>query len=506
MRKIWPGVTVRIPFSSLASQAVGPPLSHFEESWLDRTWPAVGKKLIDATPLAYQEVSPDDSVLGSMVDTSGLGLNTTYRQMIKDAFRDEWWNGNFGASPPPEVLASLVVSGPLVTDKSFVSNLDQLNITAQPPVGDLHEFEHMALNFSLFFGLAVQEYEKTLIADDTPFDRFVEAIQGGDPSGGANLTAQELKGLELFVGAGRCINCHRLPEGTNHSIRNLQVNAQGVPQNILEVMPMGNFIPPAEPPAPGVVPAGLGIYDNGFYNIARRPTEEDIARDGESPFTNPELLGTNFPLSYVKLAILKKTGDLPLEVAKYVPDLPDNADVVIPLAGGGTATITVPTAGLEPFVRGSFKSSHIRNLPYNGPYFHDGGDATLRQLVEFYTRGGNFPATNLNQLDPDIQFIPELDPITQTNDNDIQALVAFLSTGLTDQRVVDEKQPFDHPQLFIPKDGYSPNASLDSVGALQNTGEYFEIKAVGKHGLAAAGLPAISTFLGLNPQDSDTSD
>ena len=35
------------------------------------------------------------------------------------------------------------------------------------------DFTQMEYNFSLFFGLAVQLYEATLVADDTPWDRFV---------------------------------------------------------------------------------------------------------------------------------------------------------------------------------------------------------------------------------------------------------------------------------------------------------------------------------------------
>ena len=36
----------------------------------------------------------------------------------------------------------------------------------------------MEYNFSLFFGLAVQAYEATLVSDDTPFDRFLRRRPG----------------------------------------------------------------------------------------------------------------------------------------------------------------------------------------------------------------------------------------------------------------------------------------------------------------------------------------
>ncbi len=35
-----------------------------------------------------------------------------------------------------------------------------------------NEYSLMQYNFSLFFGIAVQLYEATLVSDDTPWDRF----------------------------------------------------------------------------------------------------------------------------------------------------------------------------------------------------------------------------------------------------------------------------------------------------------------------------------------------
>jgi cytochrome c peroxidase len=46
------------------------------------------------------------------------------------------------------------------------------SLAALPP----DEFTQMEVNFSLFFGPAIQMYEATLVSDDSPFDRF----QAGD--------------------------------------------------------------------------------------------------------------------------------------------------------------------------------------------------------------------------------------------------------------------------------------------------------------------------------------
>ena len=68
------------------------------------------------------------------------------------------------------------------------------------------EFTLMEYNFSLFFGLAVQAYRATLVADDTPFDRF---LAGGPPLGRGRPGAPGL----LQPGSGsraarNCAFCH----------------------------------------------------------------------------------------------------------------------------------------------------------------------------------------------------------------------------------------------------------------------------------------------------------
>ena len=97
---------VRLENSSLASQAVGPPLSGLEMSAEGRTSMEIGaklgrgvkekgRKLLPLRPLAKQLVHPEDSVLGSLsrAPRKGLGI-TTYHEMIRAAFRPEWWRSN----------------------------------------------------------------------------------------------------------------------------------------------------------------------------------------------------------------------------------------------------------------------------------------------------------------------------------------------------------------------------------------------------------------------------
>jgi hypothetical protein len=132
-------------------------------------------------------------------------------------------------------------------------------------------------------------------------------------------------------------------------------------------------------------------------------------------------------------------------------------------------------------VDGAHKVPALRNVELTAPYFHNGGMATLEQVVEFYNRGGNFPVTNRQNLDVDIAPIGL--SVAQRAD-----LVAFLKS-LTDDRVRYDKAPFDHPSLSIPNGSQGDNAAvvaadplgIFSAGALVSDNR-IQLPAVGKNG------------------------
>jgi hypothetical protein len=93
---------------------------------------------------------------------------------------------------------------------------------------------------------------------------------------------------------------------------------------------------------------------------------------------------------------------------------------------------------------GAFKVPGLRNVELTAPYFHTGGDLTLEEMVDFYTRGGNFPQNNRADLDVNIA------PIGGFGDIEMAQMVAFMKS-LTDERVRNHSAPFDHPELFIPE-------------------------------------------------------
>jgi len=317
-------VAVLIDHSSAASQATGPTLSGVEMSCDGRTWPNVGRKLLLLSPLADQEVSATDSVLGSLVNASGRGLNTSYAALITTAFQPDLWDGD----------GTVTIGGT--------------------------EFSQMEANFSLFWGLAIQAYESTLVSDDAPIDRYLTGSRGA-------LSRDAIAGLDLFQGQARCVECHSGPTFS-------KATESG---------------------------------GRSFVNIGVRPTEED-------------------------------TGD-------------------------------VVVAG-----KGRFKVPTLRNIELLGPYYHNGGQATLRQVIDFYNRGGDFP-----DHETDSQIRP-----LGLSDAQKQSLVSFL-LSLTDERVRFQRAPFDHPALCLPNADDSPSAN-----AATNC-----LPAVG-----ASGSPTpLGTFLGLDP-------
>ncbi|MEZ5425712.1 MAG: cytochrome c peroxidase [Pyrinomonadaceae bacterium] len=101
---------------------------------------------------------------------------------------------------------------------------------------------------------------------------------------------------------------------------------------------------------------------------------------------------------------------------------------------GGRFNVT----GLEED-RARFKTPPLRNVELHAPYMHNGRFATLEEVVEFYNRGGDFDATNIDH--------GVIRPLNLSQDEKDQ-LVAFLKRPMTDERVRNELPPFDRPRLY----------------------------------------------------------
>lgn len=71
----------------------------------------------------------------------------------------------------------------------------------------------------------------------------------------------------------------------------------------------------------------------------------------------------------------------------------------------------------DPAHRWQFKTPSLRNVALTGPYMHDGSLRTLRQVVEFYNRGG-FPHPGID---------PEIEPLG-LGGQELSDLIAFLES------------------------------------------------------------------------------
>ena len=441
---------VRLENAALASQAVGPPGSDFEMSARGRSFPKIGKKMLSLPPLAKQTVSPTDSVLGTLANLPpAKGLNTTYAAMIRAAFQPQYWSNT---------NQRLIFINP--ADPSLGLQIDPIPGPADPL--NTNQFTQMEGNFSLFFGLAVQLYEQTLVSGETPFDAFLENA--------GNLTAQEANGHALFQAVG-CAGCHLLPTFTTGA-NSAAINAGA----------LAGFPPLFLPPAGAIELMNtadrlVAFYDSGWNNIAVVPTQNDPGRFGTAPFTNSKT-GAQYPLDYSRLSMLLAAGLL--DPAYNTPPTGIAASYVAGFVP------PLPIGNTQPANRignhGAFKVAQLRNVELTGPYMHNGGMATLRQVVDFYTRGGNFDASNLADLDPAIAPIgPLLGEPSQKSD-----LISFL-LALTDNRVRNEQAPFDHPELIVPHGTTTTGVEF-----------IFTVPAVGAGGRPAAGLPPLQPFLNVD--------
>ena len=501
--------------SALCSQSLGPILSSTEMSADGRNFPQVGKKLLARVPLAKQVIDPTDSVLGPFSKSPNKGLKTTYSALIQQAFQPEWWQ-----------FKQHICANP---DGSTAGTVDPSKF--ETCSGGTTDYSLMEFNFSLFWGVAIQMYESTLVADQTPFDKYLEqqqnytligdnqkslytiqlkpgitpytvsiiglnptldasdqdmyafddgqgAIRGvgvdtgfidyasgtitvsfGDPPvsevpvqinysvGAVPLTPGQLRGLNLFQTKAGCIVCHGGPELSNASVGT--VSGFPVERMIME-------------------DDSARVYDTGFYHIGVRPTAEDAGLAGTDPVAG-------LPLSQAEL------------FREHVCD--GGYETVIVPGRRGDGIAPSPMNCNDDIARGGFfKAPQLRNVGLTAPYFHNGSQLTLEQVVEFYNRGGDFNTVDeVKFMDPDIELLG----LTLQEKTD---LVDFLRNGLTDPRTVAQAAPFDHPQLFAPNghpqgtNGYP--VQPDPLHPGQATNQFIEIPAVGAKG----GKP-LPTFL-----------
>lgn len=395
-----------------------------------RPFQEIGRRVLDRPALANQKVHSQDSVLGRLADPrrNVKGLTQTYRQMIQAAFQPAWWNSL--APVPVDAKAPLEATNGTAGQVDLAAQLNASRATRLKPLS----WSHMEANFSLYFGLAIQMYEATLVSDQTPFDNFIKPVSPVRTA----LNVQQQRGLMLFQGKANCSVCHNGPAFSNATtfLQPAPVPPLDHGGAVVELMTMGNGTP--------------ALYELGFYNIGVTPTTEDLAVGGTDPFGNP------LSESFLAKQLASQPG---IDLATF-------RDLFTRLIGVPPQLAIEPLLLLQPdFVlprnvlegihqspaigNGAFKTPGLRNIALTAPYMHDGSMRTLREVVEFYNRGGNFFERNF----PDVVTMNPLDLTPE----EIDDLVAFMES-LTDPRVVSRKAPFDHPELQIPN-GHMPGTA-----------------------------------------------
>ena len=420
----WPGtklekVKISLKNSAAASQAVGPPLTSVEESGTGRTFSDLSDKLTGnqrlELPREHGKKLRGLQPLGKQLvalDDSVLGSLSNFPEK---GIRTTYARMIKKAFKPewwrsPRLIRMNGSGDPSIVNKSVNQTTDSDNLVNSDQLSP-KQFSLIDYNFSLFMGLAIQMYESTLVSDNSPYDQYQEGNNSA-------LTVQQQQGLNLFLNNG-CIVCHAGAEFTAASVTNVQKKGR------ISLSPFGDY------------------EDTGFFNIGVTPVSNDIgegANDGLTPESRP--------LSEARLA----------QQGSFQTVFGEAPNVTI------APNDTVNADGL-------FKSPSLRNVELTAPYFHNGGVLTLRQVVDFYNRGGG---------DANPSAAAPLRPLNLSED-DKQALVAFL-VSLTDERVRYEQAPFDHPQLFVPNGHPGNQNSVTNDGNGQATDDLLEIPAVGSNG------------------------
>lgn len=100
-------------------------------------------------------------------------------------------------------------------------------------------------------------------------------------------------------------------------------------------------------------------------------------------------------------------------------------DIGLPGMDEGRGAVLTSVASMK----FAFKTPTLRNVDRRAPYMHDGSVSTLREVIDFYDRGGEMRRASLS---------PEIKPL-QLTEAEKESLVAFLRTLTSDD-----------PQMTVP--------------------------------------------------------
>jgi len=221
------------------------------------------------------------------------------------------------------------------------------------------------------FAKAIASFERTVISGNSKFDRY---MYGGDKDA---LNNQEKRGLEVYLGQGRCVSCHVISQTqalfTDNRFHNIGVGFKSLQGKTAEVA-------------------------SEYMKILAKHKEKVKGKAGKG---TKNLAADELVLSEKRFSELGRFA-----ITNELDDI------------------------------SAFKTSSLRNIAKTWPYMHDGSFNTLEEVVEFYNLGGK-----LTPDAPETPFLDGgIRPLHLSGEQMVD-LVAFLKalTSPEFENVKDEK-------------------------------------------------------------------
>lgn len=175
-----------------------------------RTMPVMGAA---HSPFLFWDGRKDSlwsQALGPFEDAAEHGTNRVRLARLVEAHYKELYQAVFGALPG---------LGKLPDDASPAGADAERAAWAAMPEGSRDAVNRVFANM----GKAIAAFERNISYGESRFDRYAQATVSGDARAQEVFSAQEVRGLRLFVTKGQCVTCHNGPLLTDHAFHNTGV-------------------------------------------------------------------------------------------------------------------------------------------------------------------------------------------------------------------------------------------------------------------------------------------
>lgn len=260
-------------------------------------------------------------------------------QLVYESYREEY-EALFGSLPPLKSVEGPAFAGPLAEFELGRQAWERIPEEKRDTINRIYAN----------VGKAVAAYVRLLVPMESRFDRFVAALQAGEPEeAGTILSPEEVQGLKLFIGKASCTNCHFGPLFTNSDFHNLLV-------------PPGDHLRSDHGRAVGIRQVKEDLFNClGDYSDASSRSDcgelvymdDDVAKYSNA-FKTPSLRNVTerrFYMHHGQLETLDDVFDHYRAVGNQVPELGhfEFSDREVEQLKAFLATLSSPVRILEPF-------------------------------------------------------------------------------------------------------------------------------------------------------------